>query len=398
MNRNQFTILIALVVIVGGLGLWQSRREKSSYQTSGGDLGQKPFAKLAINDVAQIRLKNADAEVNLVKNGDTWKVKERGDYPANYSSLADFLRKLTDVKVAQSEQVGPSQLPRLELVSPESGAKTNAATLVELRDKGGKVLQSVLLGKKQTKQAASPSPFGGGDMAVGRWIKIGSGDSVALVSDSLNEAEPKPADWLDKEFFKVEKARSVSVTRPEGTNSWSASKESESGSWKLADLKPGEEVDTNKVTAIGSPLSFPSFNDVVVDTKPAETGADKPTTAKIDTFDNFSYNLSLAKGAQKGEEEIYNLTVSVTASFPKERTPGKDEKPEDKARLDKEFKDKQDKLDEKLKQEKKFENRVFAVTKWTVDALLKDRKDFLPEKKEEPKKEEGAGEEKKEQK
>ena len=45
------------------------------------------------------------------------------------------------------------------------------------------------------------------------------------------------------------------------------------------------------------------------------------------------------------------MVVAVTAQLPKERTPGKDEKPEDKARLDKEFKDKQKKLEDKLSQE-----------------------------------------------
>ena len=41
--------------------------------------------------------------------------------------------------------------------------------------------------------------------------------------------------------------------------------------------------------------------------------------------------------------------------------------------------------DEKLKNEKKFEKWTYTVAKWTLDNLLKERKDFLAEKKEEPK-------------
>ena len=82
------------------------------------------------------------------------------------------------------------------------------------------------------------------------------------------------------------------------------------------------------------------------------------------------------------------MMVAVTAQIPKERTPGKDEKPEDKARLDKEFKDKQKKLEDKLSQEKAYEKWVYLVSNWTVDSLLKDRAQLLVEKKEEPKKEE----------
>ena len=78
----------------------------------------------------------------------------------------------------------------------------------------------------------------------------------------------------------------------------------------------------------------------------------------------------------------------MTAQIPKERTPGKDEKPEDKARLDKEFKEKQKKLEEKLAQEKAYEKWVYLVSNWTVDSLLKERAQLLVEKKEEPKKDE----------
>ncbi len=80
--------------------------------------------------------------------------------------------------------------------------------------------------------------------------------------------------------------------------------------------------------------------------------------------------------------------MNSSADLPKERKPGKDEKTEDKEKLDKEFKEKMSKLDEKLKQEKAFEKWTYLVSKWTVDPLLKERKDLLAEKKEEPKKEE----------
>ena len=81
------------------------------------------------------------------------------------------------------------------------------------------------------------------------------------------------------------------------------------------------------------------------------------------------------------------MTLTVTADIPKARTPGKDEKPEDKTRLDKEFKDKQQKLEDRLAQDKTYEKRIYLVSSWSVDSLLKDRSQLLEEKKEEPKKE-----------
>src|SRR6185295_19271450 len=111
---------------------------------------------------------------------------------------------------------------------------------------------------------------------------------------------------------------------------------------------------------------------------------DNPIVAKLETFDGFNYTVKIST---KTNEDNYYVNTSVSADLPKERTPGQDEKPEDKEKLDKEFKEKISKLDEKLKQEKAFEKWTYLVSKWTVDPLLKERKDLIAEKKEEPKKE-----------
>ena len=75
----------------------------------------------------------------------------------------------------------------------------------------------------------------------------------------------------------------------------------------------------------------------------------------------------------------------MAANFPKERAPGKDEKPEQKDALDKVFKENEKKLEDKLKQDKAFEKWTYLVPTWTVDPILKDRKDLLVEKKDETK-------------
>ena len=60
---------------------------------------------------------------------------------------------------------------------------------------------------------------------------------------------------------------------------------------------------------------------------------------------------------------------------------GKDEKPEDKEKLDKEFKEKLSKQDEKLQAEQALSKWTYTVSKWSVDALLKNRGELLMEKK-----------------
>jgi hypothetical protein len=386
MNRKQLVILLVLGAVIGALGFMVSRRNAASYQSTGeGGAGKKLLPDFPINDVARIDIRQGTNELNLARQDEQWTVRERYGYAANFQEIGDLLRKMWELKIVQTEQIGPSQFGRLELTEPDKG--TNSGTLVEFKDKSDKSIKAVMLGKKHTRKSGNASPMGGADAwPDGRYVLVLNGPKdVAVVSDALSEVETKPDRWLNKDFFKVEKLKAISVTHTNATNSWKLTRETENGVLTLADAKPGEQLDTGKSSPAGNALSYPSFTDVVSpQTKPEEMGMDHPIVASLETFDGFSYTVKIGT---KTNEDNYYVNTSVSADLPKERTPGKDEKPEDKEKLDKEFKEKISKLDEKLKQEKGFEKWTYLVSKWTVDPLLKERKDLLAEKKEEPKKE-----------
>jgi Domain of unknown function (DUF4340) len=387
MNQKQLIILVVLGLVIGGLGVVLYNRNAAQWKESDQAMGQKILKDFPLNDITQVRIKQPDAELNLAKTNGQWTVKERWNYPANFSEVGDLLRKMWELKSVQTLKVGPSQYGRLELLSPEKAKGTNVATLIEFKEKTGKTVRSLLVGKKATRTSDNPSPYGGGDFPVGRYVAVPSdSQNVWLISDTLSDVEPKPDHWLNKDFFKVEKLRSISVTHANPTNSWTITREKEGGDLELADKHPGEDFDKNKAYSAGSALSYPSFNDVIDPAaKPEEIGMDHPTLAKIETFDNFTYTIKAAK-AKGTNDDNYNLQMTVDANLVKQRTPGKDEKPEEKAKLDKDFQDKLKKLEDKLTQEKGYEKWTYVVSKWTIDPLLKNRKDFLADKKAEEKK------------
>ena len=145
MNRKQLLILVVLVVVLGVVGLVLHQRNQTSWQ--GGSrqgAAAKLLGDLPVNDVATIVIKGGTNELDLVKQDNLWRVKQRNDYPANFSEISGFLLKAADLKAVQSEEIGPSQLGRYKLLAP--GPATNTAVLVELRDQGGKVIRSLLLG------------------------------------------------------------------------------------------------------------------------------------------------------------------------------------------------------------------------------------------------------------
>lgn len=378
MKGKQLAVLVVAAAVLGGLGWYVRKQGEKVTDKARVGMGEKLMGTFDVNAVQALRIVSGTNAVNVALSGDHWVVKERGGYPANYTTVSEMVRKLSDLKVTKPLSIGPSRLSALELVPPDKGP----GVLVELSGGDGKVLKSLLLGKKVMREGQESSPFGGGgSFPVGRYVMVG-GDvkTAALVNDALGGSEAKSEDWLSKEFFKVEPPiLTVSVKKPETTNSFTLGRTNEFSAWELADAKPEEKVDSGKTAAYGTLLGSPAFNDVVIDPDLGKLGLDKPTVATVRTTAGFEYEVKLGK--EQGASGDIPVQVSVKGNFAKERVAGKDEKPEDKEKLDKEFKEKLGKLAEKLKTEQAFSKWTFLVSKWSMDPLLKNRSDLFADKK-----------------
>jgi len=369
MNRKQFFILLLLVVVVGAAGLVIHRNANDSWHGGAAAIGGKLLPDLSVNDVAQITIKTGAGEVNLARENNLWRVRERGGYPADFARISELLIKLGDLKIVQNEDLGPSQLGRLELLPPGPGADTGTA--IELKDPSGKVLGSLLLGKKHTQKPAANAQFGGmGDeeWPNGRYVMTAA-KAVVLISDPLEAVQSKPETWLDKNFLNVEKPRSIAVQFTEATNSWKLTRASETGDWELADPRAGEKLDTTKISSVTSPFSSASFEDVA----PLSTNLPSHAVLTVDTFDGFAYVSRI--GSRLGDN--YPVSFSVTANLPTARVPAADEKPADKAKLDQEFQARQKTLAEKFAKESAITNWVYQLPAYGLDEILKTRPQLM---------------------
>lgn len=369
MNRKSFLVLLGLVLALGGVGLALFWQDLAAWRSADAKIGSKLLDKLPVNDVAQIRLIDAKGEVTLTLKDRRWSVKQRGDYNANYQDIGDLLVKLPDLKVVQTENVGAALLPRLNLVQPGKDAKSadGAGTLLELSDKGGKVIGSLLLGKKVIKIEDSPLPIKQ-EIPVGRYVLSPGNQSVLVISDALKNADANPAQWLAKDFFKAERIKSLTASG-EGAQ-WRIARGEEYGQWKFA--AGGGQLDASAAVAAVNALASLAFVDVAIGVK-AES-LEKPSTIVAETFDNLTYTLKLAKKPGSGD---YYLAVAIAGDPPRERKPEKGEKPTDKERLDKQFADSAKKLDERLKLEKSLAAWIYVVAGKTLEPLLKDRAQLI---------------------
>ena len=367
MKGKQLALLLAVVVALGAAWLNLSKDPQQNAAAAGRS-GAK-VVDFPINEVARVTIKAGASELNLVKKEDLWTVQERAGYAANFEQISGLLRKLWEIKTVQEIKVGESQLSRLELVEPGKGE--NSGTLVQLLSGEGKELAGVLLGKKHLRKSEGASmDFGGASegFPAGRYLKASNATAVSLVSDTLDEVDPAPTRWIATDFISIEGPKVVSVT---GANTWSVSRQAATAEWQLLGAKAEEKLDASKTAPFASLLASSNVSDVLA----PETKLEPLNTATVETFEGFKYTLKIGKE----EGDNVPVAVSVTAVFPKERTAPSEEKPEDKAKLDAEFTAKQTQLNEKLTKEKKFEGRMFLLSKGRVDALLKDRKSLLAE-------------------
>jgi hypothetical protein len=375
MNRQQFFILLIAVVVLGGAGLALVWRDVDDYRASGARIGAKLLPGLKIADVAEVRLQDAKSQATLTRKEKTWVVQERGGYPASFSEISDLMIKLVELKVTQSEQVGESLWPRLDLAEPGAAKGQGVGTLIEFKDASGKPLTRLVLGKKVLKKdPMNPLPAAKDGVPAGRYARVAGGkETVIVVSDPLNSAEARPGRWLSREFFKIERIRTLAVGPEGAAPGWKITRNEEWGQWKFAagggDLNPSAAV--MAVNKLGSL----SFDDVEADPKPGAAG--KPVVAVAETFDNLTYTMKMAKRADAND---YLVNIAVTGEPPRQRGAEKGEKKEEAARRDKEFAESRKRLEARLALEKALGQWTYVVSARELEPLLAGRSDMLAPK------------------
>jgi hypothetical protein len=375
MNRKAFLILLVLLVVLGGAGLIVFSKDLADWSSTSAKIGSKPLGNLQASAVARMQFSDAKGTATLQLKDGRWVVKERNDYGANVPQITDILMKLPDVKVVQTEAVGQSLFGRIQLLEPGKDAKPEeSGTRFDLADKDGKPLGNMLLGKQIIKTEDSPLPIKP-QTPVGRYVLVPGNETVLVLSDALRNAEAKPALWLDKDFFKAERIKTLTSTgAPEAQ--WKIARAEEYGQWKFA---AGENLDASAAVSAVNALAKLDFADVALDVKP--DSLKNPRTFTAETFDNLTYTVKVAK---KPDGDDYYLTVALAGEPPRERRAEKGEKAEEKERLDKQFAEDLKRLDERVKREKSFGAWTYVVSAKTLEPVLKDRSQLIATRKPQP--------------
>ena len=390
MNKRQVIILwIIAIALAGGVAFIKFGQKQATAATTSRQPGQKLLDSFPVAEVAAIEIQGIGDATNLVKKDGKWLVSQRDDYPANFASVNDFLDTLEELKVTQGIQAGPSLAPRFGLDETATTAEKRGVT-VSLKNTGGKELAKVSIDRKAAAESAA-SPYGGAPN--GRFIRNHDDiKAIYRVNETFAALSNDPKRWLADGFIQVEKIKSISVTQPDKADvAWKLARETEDAAFALSGAAAGETLDTAATDPLKSLFSYARFDDVIPAAKLADrVQATGKRSATIETVDGVTYTLAFTPlkpaatppapnpaSPAPPPTETYALTVTVVAELAKERKKVEGEKPDDAKAKDTAFAERLKTLTERVEKEKALAGRNFEVSKFTLDALLKERSALL---------------------
>ena len=258
MKIKTLVILLVVLGVLGGTGALIIHLQSSS--SSSGEMGAYLVEELPANEVASIIIETPANTVSLMKKGDSWVVEERFGYPADFSKISDLVRTLKRVKVGRRFESSEKILERLSL-KPPGDAETpedGRGTWIRMKDKEGKPVLGILLGKTRMKGKEKKMPDG-------QYVMLSNGPEIYLIDTILSSFGTGPSAWLAKSPVKVdaEEIKSVSCTGPGGTSvHYRFERAGKGKDFELIDPPTSQGIKTSSLNRLSNALSSLRIEDV----------------------------------------------------------------------------------------------------------------------------------------
>jgi hypothetical protein len=344
-----------------------------------------PELKTVINDVTELSVATQGGTITLHRQEDTWRVREKHDYPADFGTVRETLIGLAELTTLEPKTRKPELYEKLGLQDVE--AEGSLSTGVTLKDATGNAVATAILGNDRPAQGKS------GYKEI--FIRKSGDPQTWLVQGRLTVAR-NPGQWLDKELTQIEtkRVRRLTVIHPDKTRLIVEKAKPADLNYQVANLPEGLEIESQfTVNNLVSTVTSLSLDDV----KPRSEVPfdDQPVvTAMFETFDGLQGTVQLLP-----KDEKNYVTISATfnpdlvwkpepereAEPEKEAEPQAGEQPEQKTQ-DKEAPAEPEQPKIKPEAEVKAEiealnkrvgDWVYVIPKFPADTLLRKPQDLL---------------------
>ncbi len=344
-----------------------------------------PELKAVINDVTELSVATQSGTITLHRREDTWRVKEKHDYPADVGTVRETLIGLAELKTLELKTRKPELYEKLGLQDVDT--EGSLSTGVTLKDATGKTVAEAIIGNDR------PAKGKGGYKEM--FIRKPVDPQTWLVEGRLT-VEKIPGQWLDKELVQIEtkRVRRLTVTHPDKTRLIVEKAKPADLDYQVADLPEGLEIQSQfTVNNVVSTVTSLSLDDV----KPRSevTFDDQPVvTAVFETFDGLQGTVQLLPKDEKNYVTVsatFNADLIWIPEPEKTPEPEKGSAPATAERPEQETQDKEKAIEPeqpKIKPEaevkaeiealnKRVADWVYVIPKFRGDTLLKKPQDLL---------------------
>ena len=295
MRPGSFYALLTIAIVIGAVAVYAVRTEDGAFDQR--DAGKLLFPEFAaqINDAAAIRIegRNADGTTRLLditRDGDTWRVAEKGGYAARFDRVKTTLVGLARLRAVERRTSRPDLYSRLQVGDPaKEGAKSS---LLTVKDAAGKTLVALIVGKPR-----SDAPTQGRQMLYVRR----PGEAVSWLAEGEFTLETDAFAWLEKKVVNVtrRRVREVKIAHSGSDPLVIAKVRPDDENFQPRDLPKGREIKSAySVNVLGRALESLDMEEVEPAAKIA-FAADKNIVAEIHTFGGVLYRVVLVKAGDK---------------------------------------------------------------------------------------------------
>ena len=335
-------ILFALTLVLSATGFFLVWQEQGSSRVANQISSPKTLVdELKVEELVKLRISTVDQDFELKQFDGTWRVGE-SDWPAEIQQVRKLLLALLETKVGNVVTSNPERHPRLELVDPEAGGDGTAKRL-DLIDQQQRSVLQLLIGKPREQ----------GD---GQYIRFFGEETAFLIAEQL-PLEDSEVGWMQKNLFSLGDA-SIQVLKIEtpGGVEYSLEHDTEAtDKWKLSDQQAVEQLNTSMVEQMARALRSLEF-DALKSTKtpPKEVGRNEVSQVTATASDGRVLKMSIG-ATEVAEQHWISLMLRSNS---------------DNQTINQEI--------ELLNQQ--TEPWIFAISAYSIQALLKDRSALLEQK------------------
>ncbi len=293
MNIKTLTILGIITVALIGMAILMSQQKETVLPQTGQPVFPGLMSK--INEVSELVVNVQSETMTIVRDGESWKVKEKDNYPANMGKIREVLIGLGELKILEAKTKKPELYEKLGLENVE--AEGSISTGVTLKDSAGTTLAEVIIGKQRPSKG-NPNQ----DEVYVRKV----GDPETWLAIGKLSIEKNLSEWLDKDFLEVEpkRVRRVRITHPDNTTLVLEKENPDDLDFKVTNLLEGQEIQSQfSVNNIVSTVTSLSLDDVQPNSE-ISFEDESVVTATFETFDGLEGTVKLFRKDEKNYVKV----------------------------------------------------------------------------------------------